>query len=139
MFIDYCKLTNSLTVDILGMNEKVLEMFSQTLEILTKPKCRIGINFSHYNRDSYILSNQRCITRNRLNSSARNYYCSNWWKIGFAILLFWHRFVGYYCLLLLVGMRWSFSEFCLLSNHIEILWYMLLIMIIGIKDISVFG
>ena len=43
MFIDYCKLTNSLTVDILGMNEKVLEMFFQTLEILTKPKCRIGI------------------------------------------------------------------------------------------------
>ena len=46
MFIDYCKLTNSLTVDILGMNEKVLEIFFQTLEILTKPKCRIGINFS---------------------------------------------------------------------------------------------
>ena len=63
MFIDYCKLTNSLTVDILGMNEKVLEIFFQTLEILTKPKCRIGI-----------LSNQRCITRNRLHSSARNYY-----------------------------------------------------------------
>lgn len=42
MFIDYCKLTNSLTVDILGMNEKVLEIFFQTLEILTKPKCRIG-------------------------------------------------------------------------------------------------
>ena len=72
MFIDYCKLTNSLTVDILGMNEKVLEMFSQTLEILTKPKFRVGINFSH--RDSYILSNQRCITRNRLHSSARNYF-----------------------------------------------------------------
>lgn len=43
MFIDYCKLTNSLTVDILGMNEQVLEMFFQTLKILTKPKCRIGI------------------------------------------------------------------------------------------------
>ena len=70
MFIDYCKLTNSLTVDILGMNEKVLEMFFQTLEILTKPKCRDGINF----RDSYILSNQMCITRNRLHSSARNYF-----------------------------------------------------------------
>ena len=48
MFIDYCKLTNSLTVDILGMNEKVLEMFSQTLEILTKPKCRIGIAIVTY-------------------------------------------------------------------------------------------
>ena len=135
MFIDYCKLTNSLTVDILGMNEKVLEMFFQTLEILTKPKCRIGINF----RDGYILSNQTCITRNRLNSSARNHFNCIWWKIGFAILLFWHRFVGYYCLLLLVGMRWSFSEFCLLSNHIEILFYMLFIMIVGIKDISVFA
>ena len=66
MFIDYCKLTNSLTVDILGMNEKVLEIFFQTLEILTKPKCRIG--------KRYILSNQRCITRNRLHSSARNYF-----------------------------------------------------------------
>ena len=41
MFIDYCKLTNSLTVDILGMNEKTLEMFSQILKILTKPKCHV--------------------------------------------------------------------------------------------------
>ena len=49
MFIDYCKLTNSLTVDILGMNEKALEMFSQIQEILTKPKCRVGILLSRSN------------------------------------------------------------------------------------------
>ena len=48
MFIDYCKLTNSLTVDILGMNEKVLEMFFQTLEISNEPKCRIGIAIVTY-------------------------------------------------------------------------------------------